>query len=91
MNIKTDGRWKNFKDISEVPKKILSQFYYLDEDTVDGFLNYENDWYHTSDFMRLSKDQFPGWDGYSPCSYFSGVLIKLSSDGEQYMIGKYFI
>ena len=48
-------------------------------------------WYHTSDFMRIPHgSDFKGWDGYASDSYFSGVLIKLSRDGEEYMVGTYY-
>jgi hypothetical protein len=92
LTIKTDGKWKNFKYINEVPKNILkSQFDYLDEDVVDGFLKYKNYWYHLDQFMRLEGNHpFQGWDGYAPGSAFSGVLIQLSPDSEQYRIGVYF-
>ena len=92
ISIKTDGKWKEFKYIDEVPRKIIhDQFSHLDEETTDGFFKYNNYWYHTTDFMRMeSRDQFPGWDGYSSDSYFSGVLIQLSPDGQQYRIGTYY-
>ena len=33
---------------------------------------------------------FRGWDGYANDTYFSGTIIKLSSDGERYKIGRYY-
>ena len=92
--ISSDNKWHNFKYRDEVPAKVLkNQFDHLREDDVlDGFLKYRNHWYHTSDFMRLPDTgdaTFKGWDGAAGDSYFSGVVIKLSSDGEQYKIGTY--
>ena len=91
--IMTDHKWKQFKYRYEVPEKVLrSQFDYLDEDEgFDGFFNYKGHWYHLSEFMRIHPDSemFDGWDGNAPDSYFSGVLIKLSDDGEEYVIGTY--
>lgn len=41
--------------------------------------------------MRIPHgSDFKGWDGYASDSYFSGVLIKLSRDGEEYMVGTYY-
>jgi len=33
---------------------------------------------------------FRGWDGYMNDAYSSGILIKLSSDGERYKIGRFY-
>lgn len=87
--IRTDNKWHNFKYRDEVPKKVLrEQFDYLDEDDgFDGFIHYHSAWYHLSDFMRGGGE--PGWDGYVGESYTTGVLIKVSPDGEQYKIAAY--
>lgn len=84
LTITSDHKWKQFKCRHEVPKAILTgQFDYLDEDA-DGFINYRGHWYHTSCFMSGGPE---GWHGYHGDSYYSGVVIKLSQDGEEYMIG----
>jgi len=81
----TDHKYKPFKYRNEVPKKVLkSEFDWLDEDDFDGFINYRGWWYHVSQFMRGGP---PGWHGFHADSAFSGVVIKLSDDGEEYMIG----
>lgn len=45
------------------------------------------------EIMRLpahsADSSFSGWDGYHSDSYFSGIVIKLSPDGEQYQVGTY--
>ena len=92
LTIKTDGKWKEFKYIDEVPVKVrCDQYSDLDEETIDGFFKYNNYWYHVTDFMRMdSTDQFPGWDGHLSNSAFSGILIQLSPDGQQYRVGSYY-
>jgi hypothetical protein len=93
MTIKTDNKWHNFKMRDEVPKKVLeSTFDYQDEDISDGYFKFKGTWYHTDQFMRLSGDdpQTKDWDGYAGDSYFSGTLIKLSKDGEQYKVASYY-
>lgn len=43
--------------------------------------------------MRLdgkSGDVMSAWHGYHGDSYFSGVLIRLSDDGERYQVATYF-
>lgn len=92
LTIRTDNKWKQLKYRYEVPKAVLStQFDYLDEDDGnDGFILYKGHWYHTSDFMRLpSGGDFKGWDGAASDSYFSGVIVKLAKNGEEYIIGNY--
>lgn len=93
LTIKSDKKWIAFKYREEVPKKVLSkQFDHLDEDeAIDGFFRYRNYWYHLSDFMRVPKDAFPGkWNGYLNDSYFSGVVIQVSNDGEAYKVGTFY-
>jgi hypothetical protein len=88
----TDNKWKNFKYRNEVPKSVLSdEFHYQDDDVGDGYIFYNHNWYHIDQFMRLSGTHpFHGWEAYSGDSFFSGVVIKVSKDGEQYMIGRYY-
>ena len=92
LQVITNNHWNQFKYGYEVPESVLSDFDYLDEDEKhDGFIHYRNRWYHTSDFTRIS-DGSPfesKWHGQHGDSYFSGVLIELSDDGEGYRIGTY--
>jgi len=94
LTIKTDNKWKPFKYRDEVPASVLEDdFDYLDEEEgYDGFFQYRDVWYHVSEFMRI----YPGaprrmyeWDGYLSDSYFSGIVIKVSEDGEEYKVGTY--
>lgn len=94
VKIRTNKAWREFKSRDDVPKKILkSEFDWTDEDYEkngdysDGFIHYLGCWYHLSQFMKM--DATPGWHGGHADSFFSGVLIKLSSDGEVYQIATY--
>jgi len=93
MKIITNNKWKNFKYRNEVPEKVLkNQFEYLSEDEgYDGFFQYRKNWYHLSEFMRIGENSsFPKtWEGYSSDSFFSGILIRVSHDGEWYQVGTY--
>jgi hypothetical protein len=81
----------------DVPADVLrDQFDYLsngdNDDATDGFFHYRDYWYHIGDFMAFTgevEEPLRGWHGYSGDSYFSGVLIKLSKDGEQFKVGRY--
>lgn len=92
--VRTNRQWRAFKYRHEVPAKILaSQFDWTNEahekdgDYSDGFIEYRGCWYHLADFVRGG---IPGWDGAHGDSFFSGVVIRLSKDGEAYQIGTYF-
>lgn len=91
VTIKTNHHWRQFVYRSDVPADVLSsQFDHLSEDDgSDGFFCYRGHWYHTSDFMRATGGELTSWDGYASDSYFSGVVIKLSRDGESYRVGTY--
>lgn len=59
----------------------------------DGWIHYKDRWYHTTDFMRIDKYNplhVLSWQGYMADSFFSGVIIDISEDGEAYKIGTYF-
>ena len=94
MRIVSNRQWRDFVDSHDVPEDVLSdQFDFLDEDEgTDGFFRYRRVWYHVSQFMRISDDSPFGreWQGYSADSFFSGVLITTSPDGERYRVGTYY-
>lgn len=71
-----------------------------------SFLKYRGHWYHVSDFTRFGplfmagieratggaeESPFEGWHGRTSDSAWSGVVIKLSDDGETYQIGTYIL
>lgn len=92
LTIKTDHKWKNFLYGNEVPKKVLAEYDWLSEDEKwDGWVRRGKEYYHISDFMRIpGPNPFGGkWNGYFSDSFFSGIVIEMSDDGEQYKIGLY--
>jgi len=93
MRIITDNKWKNFLYGDEVPKKVLDDYDWLDgEAKQDGWIKYKGEYYHISDFIytvRIPEPKLKSWDAYKSDSYFSGIVIKLSPDIQQYKIGLY--
>lgn len=93
MEIITNNQWRDFLYGYEIPETVLqSDFDYLDDDeTTDGFIKYRGCYYHLSEFMRLTDNTgIPGdWSGYLSDSAFSGVLVRVSRDGEQYQIATF--
>ena len=92
LTIKTNRRWRDFVYRHDVPAKVLAdQFDYQDaEDVVDGFFCYRGYWYHLDQFMRSSGGPLAEWDGVLNDSYFSGVAIKVSRDGERYQVATFY-
>lgn len=98
MKVKTNRQWRQFVYRSDVPSEVLaSQFDWQRPESIeqgdyqDGFLCYRGHWYHLADFLRLTDDSLSveGWQGYSADGFYSGVVIRVSSDGERYQIGTY--
>lgn len=93
VKIKTDWKWRNLLYGYELPKKQRKNFDYLNDEEFDthSFAKYRGQYYDVGEFMVVPKSSGLGaWDGYHGDSYFSGIVIKLSSDGERYKIGMYY-
>jgi hypothetical protein len=96
VSIRTDHKWKPFVYGADVPGHVLKkQFDYVDDaEQNDGFFKYLDYWYHISDFVAITDTLRDAgfdknWDGYASDSYFSGICIKISKDGESYKVGTY--
>lgn len=92
IKITGDNKWHDFKYGYELPKKCRKEFNWMTDEEYDtsNFVKYRNRIYSLDEFMLPPKDlKEIGWDGIYSDSYFSGVLIKVSSDGEQYKVGSY--
>jgi hypothetical protein len=100
IKLVTNHQWRNLRTRDDVPAKVLaSEFDWLkyDEDTgegFDGFIYRRGTWHHLSEFTRLDSapdDALRAYDGIRHYSFSSGVVIKLSPDGEQYKIAYYYV
>lgn len=93
LTIKTDHKWKDFKYSHELPKKWRKEFDWMNDEEFESsnFIMYRNWVYVLSEFMVIENNSdLKDWDGYQSDSFFSGIVIRLSKDGSQYMIGTYF-
>jgi hypothetical protein len=102
MRITANNHWRHFKYSYEVPESVFSYYDWLSEDeSLYGWIHYRNEWYHVSQFMRYAdystqhfkrkdSDKVTQWHAYSADTYFSGLIIRISEDGEQYQIGRYY-
>jgi hypothetical protein len=95
--IKTDRKWKDFIYGYQLTEKEKNDLDYRKWDDPEddcrsmSFFRYHGNIYDLGEIMRLDdKTLFPGWHGYSSDTYFSGIVIKVSNDGERYQVGYYF-
>jgi hypothetical protein len=66
----------------------------LEKDGI-SFVIYKNYPLRVDDFMSLNfaNENSPFgkfWHGYSPDTFFSGVLIHICEDGDQIIVGRYY-
>jgi hypothetical protein len=93
--IRTNHAWRQFLYRDEVPAKILEhQFDYPGpEESINSFVKYHGIYYHLGQFIRIDpeSESFPGWHGICHESWSSGVVIRMSADGETYQIASYYV
>lgn len=94
QTVRSDLKIKGFKYQDEVPKKVLEDYDWLDEDEkFDGWIKYHNRWYHQREFERVSGGDLLkrwGWHGLQSHGFSSATVVWFSDDGEHYIIGYYF-
>lgn len=74
MNITGNNHWINLDQ--DIPD-------WSTTDECEPCFTYKNWKYFLEEFMISSDPRLKDYDGYLSDSFFSGILIKLSSDGEQ--------
>ena len=80
----------SLSDFSEADQlKIRTEFDWLGEDLNfnDNFFKYRGIIYHLAEFTRC--DSLNGWDGLHSDSWSSGTVVKLSSDLESVIVGRW--
>ena len=93
MIIKSNKHWNNFVYGYELTEKEKSDFDYIEDLDSHDFIRYRGGVIDPSELMRVPEVQLDNplkaWQGYSSDSYFSGIVVNYSTDGEQYQIGTY--
>lgn len=91
MEIKTNNQERNLIYGYELSAKERAEFDCIAPEDFDAhnFVRYRGRVYDVSEFMRCGES-LAGWHGYASDSYFSGVVIRLSPDGERAVMGTYF-
>ena len=91
LTIRTNNVPRLLKYGYEMPEKLRSDFDYIDaeEFATHNFFVFKGQWYDIGEFMCCDSDHFKGWHGYTPDSFFSGVLVKYVGD-DRVVVGQYF-
>jgi len=93
LTIKTNNHWRDWLSGIDLPESEKANFDYLDDFESGMFLKYKAQYYSMENFMYCSLGSIfgeKGWHAYAGDSYFSGVLIAISDDGQMYKIGTYY-
>lgn len=96
--IKTNNQPRELKCLFEFSpqqqQRIRSDFDWMqDIETTQGFFEYRGTIHHLENFLRVNAgtdDVTQGWDGYEADTYFSGTLVRLTSDSDHVVVGSYF-
>lgn len=73
---------------SELTVAERQDFNYIEDIDSHDFFRYRGRVYDPDEFMYAGTS-FPGWEGYSSDSYFSGILIHYIDD-EHILVGRYY-
>ena len=98
MKIKTNNQPRENLTWHQLTPKEQKEFDYFDPSNIGSFFRYKGAVYDMGEFMRIGaniaphpqRDGWENWHGYASDSYFSGVLIRYTSDCDQVIVGTYF-
>lgn len=83
-------------DAYELTAVERKDFDYYDWDKIErgedsaSFFRYRGQLYDLGEFMRVPRDAFPGWEGYSNDSFFSGVIVRYHEDHDHVIVGRFY-
>jgi hypothetical protein len=95
MKLITNNQPRLLIDAYELTATERTEFDYLDWQAIDQgndsatFFRYRGRLYDLGEFMRSTDPNLKGWHGYAADSFFSGVVIKLSDDGDYVTVATY--
>lgn len=100
LKITTNNNARPIIDASQLSLSAMAYFDYLDWQAIKegrdsaSFFRYKGQLYDLGEFLRVdnntpSLSPLHGWDGYQSDSYFSGIVVKYSTDLESIIVGRY--
>lgn len=91
MKIKTNNRPRDILSWYDLTPEDQKEFDYFDPSNIGSFFRYKGAVYDLGEFVRVDHTAIHDkWHGYASDSYFSGVLIRYTSDCDQVIVGQYF-
>jgi hypothetical protein len=94
LTIKTNNVPRYTVGVYDLTPKERAEFDYLDDIDSATLFRYHGNVYDLGVFMRIDNrdpaNPLKGWHGYHSDSYFSGIAIKISDDGESVIVGTYY-
>lgn len=88
MKILTNHQSRPILEQHNLTTEELKEFDYL-KDGEGSFFRYKGNVYDLGQFMVWNNTSKPNWDGYRCDSYFSGIVIKFSTDYDEVTVGTY--
>ena len=88
MKIVTNNHPRENLTWRQLTPKEQKEFDYFDPSNIGSFFRYKGNVYDIGEAMRI--EGIADWQGCYTETAFSGVLIKVSSDGETVIVGRYF-
>jgi hypothetical protein len=81
----TNGQWRNLTYGYELTEAERADFDYIEAEEFDthDFLRYRGRIYDMDDFLYTDDPRF---DGVLTDTYFSGIGVKMSDDGDQVVV-----
>jgi len=90
ITVITNHQFRNMIYGYDLTPKQRAEFNYMTDDELNShdFFEYRGVIYDPSEFTLPPSELQKDWDGIHTDTFFSGVLIKYSSDMEQVKIGR---
>lgn len=96
MQIITNSQPRDVVYAWQLTDKERKEFDYVDDidnaDCCATFFRYKGQVYDLGEFMNCTQsvNGFSDWHGIQSDTFFSGVLVKYTSDFESVIVGRYF-
>ena len=91
LEIKTNNVPRIILDWHDLTETEQRDFDYLDDPEAADFVRYKGAVYDLGEFLIPPQD-LEGWDGCSPDSYFSGIVVRfITNDPDYVIVGTYMI
>ena len=89
MKLVTNHQFRNILSSSDLTPKELEEFDYLPQGQ-GAFMRYKGLVYDLGTFIKTQSEALSEWDALHSDTAFSGIVIKVSPDGDAVKVGAVF-